>query len=410
MNKELLKKLQKLERLAISRDRTLSDTEVVEELVTNKKCCTQFAFEETLKYFDTHNIFVYTEDSDKDDILLDDGEDIDILDESDDISALFKDNHANDNDSDNTASDDIIDNKSDDTIDYDSIVVPSEDAVKLYLKDIGQVKLLEPKEEYDLAVKAKNGDIEAQQSLINANLRLVVSIAKRYVGNGVELLDLVQEGNLGLLKAIEKFDPTLGYKFSTYSTWWIKQSITRSLADSSKLIRVPVHMHEQYYKCKKAYKILLEEYCREPTAEEIVNYCNEKGMLVNKDSPITLQKYLDIRKIFDNPPISLSKPIGDEEDSFLGDFIPDINSTPPDEEYEKKDMQYKVNELLSKVLNEKEIQVLKYRYGFEGYPMTLEEVGQIFHVTRERIRQIEAKALLKLRRSKYKSLVSDFIK
>ena len=411
MNKELLKKLQKLERLAISRDRTLSDIEVVEELVTNKKCSTMHAFAETLQYFDEHNILVYTEESDgEDDILSNTDEDIDIDDDiEENLSEIIRHNKT-DIDSDNTESDNLEDSDDSDTSTVEEGYTNIEDSVKLYLKDIGQVELLTPEEETRLAKKAKAGDLEAQKQLIEANLRLVVSVAKHYLGNGIELLDLIQEGNLGLLKAIEKFDPDLGYKFSTYSTWWIKQSITRSLADHSKLIRVPVHVHEQFYKCRKAYKILLEQNNREPTPQEIVDYCNANGLLVSKDTKLTLDKYYDMRRVFDNQPISLSKPVGDEEDSFIGDFIPDTETESPDEVYEHKDLQDKMNKLLANVLNDKEIAVLKYRYGFEGRPMTLEEVGQIFHVTRERIRQIEAKALLKLRRSKYKSLVSDFIR
>ena len=260
-----------------------------------------------------------------------------------------------------------------------------DDPVKVYLKDIGRVPLLTPEEEIDLAIRIADNDQEAKDRLTKANLRLVVSIAKRYVGRGMMFLDLIQEGNLGLIKAVDKFDYTKGFKFSTYATWWIRQAITRAIADQARTIRIPVHMVETINKVKKTSNMLLHRDGKDPTPEDIAA---ELGMPIDK--------VRDILRISQEP-VSLETPIGEEEDSHLGDFIPDEDALSPADAAAMTFLKTKVNEVLS-TLTPREAEVLRLRFGLkDGTPQTLEEVGKAFNVTRERIRQIEAKALRKLR-------------
>ncbi len=267
-----------------------------------------------------------------------------------------------------------------------------DDPVKVYLKDIGRIPLLTSEEEINLAMRIAENDEEAKKRLTEANLRLVVSIAKRYVGRGMQFLDLIQEGNLGLIKAVDKFDYSKGFKFSTYATWWIRQAITRAIADQGRTIRIPVHMVETINKVKKTSSLLLHRNGHEATAEEIAE---------ELDMPV--YKVREILRISQEP-VSLETPIGEEEDSHLGDFIPDDEALSPDDAAAKTLRREKIGEVL-KTLTPREARVIAMRFGLDnGKPMTLEEVGKEFDVTRERIRQIEAKALRKIRhpsRSKY---------
>ncbi|MBQ5977323.1 MAG: RNA polymerase sigma factor RpoD [Oscillospiraceae bacterium] len=273
----------------------------------------------------------------------------------------------------------------------------TDDPVRMYLKEIGKVPLLTPEEEIDLAVKMADGDEEAKRRMTEANLRLVVSIAKRYVGRGMLFLDLIQEGNLGLIKAVEKFDHTKGYKFSTYATWWIRQAITRAIADQARTIRIPVHMVETINKTIRVSRQLLQELGHDPSAEEIAD---EMGMPV--------EKVRDILKIAQEP-VSLETPIGEEEDSHLGDFIPDEDASEPSEAASFSLLREQLEEVLD-TLAPREKKVLELRFGIvDGRTRTLEEVGKEFNVTRERIRQIEAKALRKLRHPSRSKKLRDFL-
>ena len=273
----------------------------------------------------------------------------------------------------------------------------TDDPVRMYLKEIGKVPLLTPEEEIELATRMSQGDEDAKHRMTEANLRLVVSIAKRYVGRGMLFLDLIQEGNLGLIKAVEKFDYTKGYKFSTYATWWIRQAITRAIADQARTIRIPVHMVETINKTIRVSRQLLQELGHDPSAEEIAR---------EMDMPV--EKVRDILKIAQEP-VSLETPIGEEEDSHLGDFIPDEDASEPSEAASFSLLREQLEEVLD-TLAPREKKVLELRFGIvDGRTRTLEEVGKEFNVTRERIRQIEAKALRKLRHPSRSKKLRDFL-
>ncbi len=275
--------------------------------------------------------------------------------------------------------------------------VAVDDPVRMYLKEIGKVPLLTAEEEMELAKKMEEGDEEAKNKLCEANLRLVVSIAKRYVGRGMLFLDLIQEGNLGLIKAVDKFDWRKGFKFSTYATWWIRQAITRSIADQARTIRIPVHMVETINKQIRVTRQLLQEYGRDPTPEEIA-----------REMDISVEKVREISKIAQEP-VSLETPIGEEEDSHLGDFIPDDDVPSPADTAAFSMLREQLMEVLA-TLTDREQQVLRLRFGLDdGRARTLEEVGQQFNVTRERIRQIEAKALRKLRHPNRSKRLRDYL-
>lgn len=303
---------------------------------------------------------------------------------------------------DDSVADDVLNdndlNMSDDlemTLSTEGIAI--DDPVKIYLKEIGRVPLLSPDEETELAKRMAEGDSYAKKRLSEANLRLVVSIAKKYVGRGMQFLDLIQEGNLGLIKAVEKFDHTKGFKFSTYATWWIRQAITRAIADQARTIRIPVHMVETITKVKKVSSQLLHETGHDPSAEEIADKLE-----------MPAERVREIMRIAQDP-VSLETPIGEEEDSHLGDFIPDDDAPAPADAASLMLLKEQLNEVLS-TLTDREAKVLRLRFGLEdGRSRTLEEVGKEFDVTRERIRQIEAKALRKLRHPSRSKKVKDFL-
>ena len=279
----------------------------------------------------------------------------------------------------------------------ESTYYDEDEPIKLYMKDIGKVPLLDAEEETKLAKQASLGDEEARKRLAEANLRLVVSVAKHYNGCGLALLDLIQEGNLGLMKAVEKFDYTKGFKFSTYATWWIRQAITRAIADQAKTIRVPVHMVETINKVVRARRTLTQELGREPSNKEIAEMLGE-----DEDRVTEIMS-------FSQDPVSMEAPVGDEDDSHLGDFVQDSNALSP-EENAIAEMRNKQISLAMKDLTDREQEVITLRFGLDGnQPHTLEEVGQMFHVTRERIRQIEAKALRKLGAPSRKRMLRDFL-
>ena len=272
-----------------------------------------------------------------------------------------------------------------------------DDPVRMYLKEIGKIPLLTPEREAELAERISLGDKQAKDELIEANLRLVVSIAKRHVGKGMYFLDLIQEGNLGLIKAVEKFDHSKGYKFSTYATWWIRQAITRAIADQARTIRIPVHMVETIHKVSRTTRQLLQELGREPTTDEVAEAL---GM--------TADKVREIMKIAQDP-VSLETPIGEEEDSHLGDFVEDNDSPAPSDSASYSLLREQLCNILH-TLTPREEQVIKLRFGLEdGRPRTLEEVGKKFEITRERIRQIEAKALRKLRHPSRSKALKDYL-
>ena len=275
--------------------------------------------------------------------------------------------------------------------------VSIDDPVRMYLREIGKIPLLTYDQELELAKRILEGDEEAKQKLTESNLRLVVSIAKKYVGRGMLFLDLIQEGNMGLIKAVEKFDYTKGYKFSTYATWWIRQAITRAIADQARTIRIPVHMVETINKLIRTSRHLLQQNGREPTPEEIA-----------KEMEIPVEKVMEIQKIAQDP-VSLETPIGEEDDSHLGDFIPDDDSPAPQDSAAYTLLREQLEEVMS-TLTPREAKVLKLRFGLEdGKARTLEEVGREFEVTRERIRQIEAKALRKLRHPSRSKKLRDYM-
>ena len=314
----------------------------------------------------------------------------------DELYNLFNENNiavVSEDDSDDTASGDklLLD---DNDITKDLTI---NDSVRMYLKEIGQIKLLTMEEELELADKILAGDEMAKTVLAEANLRLVVSIAKRYVGRGMLFLDLIQEGNIGLMKAVEKFDVSKGYKFSTYATWWIRQAITRAIADQARTIRVPVHMVETINKLARIQRQLTLELNREPSEEELAKKMN-----------VSVEKIRDIYKISQEP-VSLETPIGEEDDSHLGDFIKDENNMSPEEFAEHELLKDEIDDVLL-TLTEREEKVIRLRFGLEdGKSRTLEEVGQMFGVTRERIRQIEAKALRKLRHPSRSKKLRDYM-
>ncbi|MFB6465781.1 RNA polymerase sigma factor RpoD [Cytobacillus sp. Hz8] len=291
--------------------------------------------------------------------------------------------------------------KNEEAFDLNDLSVPPgvkiNDPVRMYLKEIGRVDLLSAEEEIELATRIEQGDEEAKRRLAEANLRLVVSIAKRYVGRGMLFLDLIQEGNMGLIKAVEKFDYSKGFKFSTYATWWIRQAITRAIADQARTIRIPVHMVETINKLIRVQRQLLQDLGREPTPEEIA-----------EDMDLTPDKVREILKIAQEP-VSLETPIGEEDDSHLGDFIEDQDATSPSEHAAYELLKEQLEDVLD-TLTDREENVLRLRFGLDdGRTRTLEEVGKVFGVTRERIRQIEAKALRKLRHPSRSKRLKDFL-
>ncbi len=271
------------------------------------------------------------------------------------------------------------------------------DPVRMYLREIGKVPLLTQEEEQEIARRISEGDPEAARQMTEANLRLVVSIAKRYVGRGMQLLDLIQEGNLGLLKAVEKYDHTKGFKFSTYATWWVRQAITRALADQARTIRIPVHMVETMNKLTQCSRKLQQELGREPTLDELAKVMHMSPERINEIRQMCME------------PVSLESPVGEEDDSHLGDFIEDDSGSQPAEAVSQAMLRQQLMEILD-TLSEREAKVLRLRYGLDdGRPRTLEEVGKEFNVTRERVRQIEAKALRKIRNPNRSSKLRDFL-
>ena len=343
-----------------------------------------------LAYFEKKGITIV---SDKDETSLDDLE----FDESkmnvedqDEDEILFENDYNSGN-----VEEEILD------FDFDSIAasesIKVNDPVKMYLKEIGRVKLLSSDEEIELAKRIAEGDKDAKDELTQANLRLVVSIAKHYVGRGMQFLDLIQEGNLGLMKAVEKFDHTKGFKFSTYATWWIRQAITRAIADQARTIRIPVHMVETINKLVRVQRQLVQELSREPSPEEVAEKMG-----------ISVEKVQQIQRIAQEP-ISLEAPVGEEEDSSLGDFISDPHALDPYEYTAKMKLREELDSVLA-TLTEREERVLRLRFGLiDGRQRTLEEVGKEFNVTRERIRQIEAKALRKLKHPSRSRKLKDFM-
>ena len=352
-----------------------------------------------ISYFKEKGIEVVTEDANED---LDSLEDVDL-----DENMLEKENNDLLVDDDDYFDDsDVIEDEDYDSLSdiesdsFDTFVsgdVKVNDPVKMYLKEIGKVDLLTPQEEIELAKRILEGDEEAKRHLISANLRLVVNIAKHYVGRGMQILDLIQEGNMGLIKAVEKFDYTKGFKFSTYATWWIRQAITRAIADQARTIRIPVHMVETINKLVRIQRQLLQSLGREPTPEEIAE---EMGL--------TPERVREIQKISQEP-VSLETPIGEEEDSQLGDFIEDDAAIVPPDAASFSMLQEQLSKTLEG-LAERERKVISLRFGLEdGHPRTLEEVGREFGVTRERIRQIESKTLAKLRHPSRSQKLKDYL-
>ena len=370
ISEQLKEHLERLVEMAKKNDNTLIDTEIVNYFVGKPDIAlTTEMMTMIFDYLDEHHVAVLSEtDEDEeilDDIILDDADEADIDVEKIDLSVP------------------------------DGVSI--EDPVRMYLKEIGKVPLLTAEEEIELAKRMEAGDEKAKQKLAEANLRLVVSIAKRYVGRGMLFLDLIQEGNLGLIKAVEKFDYEKGYKFSTYATWWIRQAITRAIADQARTIRIPVHMVETINKLIRVSRQLLQELGREPLPEEIAEVMD-----------ISVERVREILKISQEP-VSLETPIGEEEDSHLGDFIQDQNVPVPAEAAASNLLRDQLNEVLS-TLTEREQKVLRLRFGMDdGRARTLEEVGKEFQVTRERIRQIEEKALRKLKHPSRRRKLKDYL-
>ncbi|MBQ7432583.1 MAG: RNA polymerase sigma factor RpoD [Lachnospiraceae bacterium] len=371
----LTERLNKLVELANSKNRTLDFTEINDFFVGSSLTPDEMDF--IYRYLETQGIDVLKEEMLSDEVLLDDS----ILKDQDDL--------------------DFDQDEEEEDIDLDAIDllegIGTEDPVRMYLKEIGTVPLLTTEQELELAKRKSEGDTYAKDKLIEANLRLVVSIAKRYSGRGMSFLDLVQEGNLGLIKGVEKFDYTKGYKLSTYATWWIRQSVTRALADQARTIRVPVHMVETINKMSKMQRKLTLELGYEPSTAELAKALDMSEEKVNEIMQIARE------------PASLETPIGEEDDSNLGDFVADSNTLTPEGNVESVMLREQINVLLGD-LKERERQVIVLRFGLEdGHPRTLEEVGKEFNVTRERIRQIEAKALRKLRNPVRSKRIRDFL-
>ena len=350
---------------------------------------------EIFNWFKSHGIRVITNDE------------INEIDEDEDL--FEEDSIENSDDDNNNNEDKIIKTKKIEEISHYS----HDDVVRQYLKEIGEKPLMMPEEEMQLAkLYAETKDPEIKKRFIEANLRLVVSIAKRYVGHGLLFMDLIQEGNMGLMRAVDRFDYTLGFKFSTYATWWIRQSITRAIADQGRTIRIPVHLNEQVQKYNKAIRLLGNELNREPTDLEVLEYMNKNKMVVQKNKILTIKDIEDFKHYLGNSIISLDVPVGDDandRDSVLGDFIPDESTLMPEDEAEKSDLAESLRMVLA-MLPEREAKVLRLRYGLDdGIQRTLEQVGKEFGVTRERIRQIEAKAFRRIRHPKYNKYLNGYI-
>ncbi|MCR5369725.1 MAG: RNA polymerase sigma factor RpoD [Clostridium sp.] len=389
--KEFLAKLQKLAELGRKQNAAISITEI-----------NNFFEEDSLTTEQMEEIYSYLENSGIT-VLTDEPEPGPEPEEAEPDAAELEAAVLNDFDGLDDQDDDFLKSEDDEEEEVDLSAINllegigTEDPVRMYLKEIGTVPLLSAEEELNLAKRKSEGDQHAKDRLIEANLRLVVSIAKRYTGRGMSFLDLVQEGNLGLIKGVEKFDYTKGYKLSTYATWWIRQSVTRALADQARTIRVPVHMVETINKMSKMQRKLTLELGYEPSVGELANALE-----------MTEEKVMEIMQIA-REPASLETPIGEEDDSNLGDFVADNNITTPEENVESVMLREHIDTLLQD-LKERERQVIILRFGLEdGHPRTLEEVGKEFNVTRERIRQIEAKALRKLRNPVRSKRIRDFL-
>ena len=376
IKKDLLKK-------AKENDNTIEQEEIYD--ATSMLDLTDEDYEGIISYFQSNKVNVISDEEDMEDIDFDESK----MSESDMDLA----------DDDMLGEDEIEEEEI--TADLSKMIVGDvkvNDSVKIYLREIGKVPLLTAQQETELAKRIAEGDEEAKQDLIQANLRLVIAIAKRYAGRGMPFLDLIQEGNMGLIKAVDKFDYTKGFKFSTYATWWIRQAIARAIADQARTIRIPVHMVETIYKITRAQRQLVQELGREPTAEEISE---------RLDGALSADRIREIQRI-NQEPVSLETPIGEEDDSHLGDFLEDKEVETPNEYTTKSLLKDELYEVMSD-LTEREQKVLKLRYGLEdNHPRTLEEVGKEFNVTRERVRQIEAKAIKKLRHPNRAKKLGDY--
>jgi RNA polymerase primary sigma factor len=374
-----------------------NDNQIEQDVIydeTSKFELDDAAIEELMKFFTDHKITVLGNEDESSIDDLEFPEESDAASANDDFDLL-------DDDDDLRLSDDDIPSDQDlkDLSKFVTGDVKVNDSVKIYLKEIGVVPLLTAQQESEIAQRIANGDEDAKHELINANLRLVISIAKHYVGRGMPFLDLIQEGNMGLIKAVEKFDYTKGFKFSTYATWWIRQAITRAIADQARTIRIPVHMVETINKITKAQRQLVQELGRDPTAEEI---SDKLGGVLSAD------RIREIQRV-NQEPVSLETPIGEEDDSRLADFVEDKDAISPSDYTTMVLLKQELYEVMKETLNEREEKVLRLRYGLDdNHPRTLEEVGKEFGVTRERIRQIEAKAIKSLRKKNKLKRLADF--